>query len=82
MDGWRISLGIFGLHLIILGMVGFKLSNFHSILAFLLFLAGLGYVVDSIGPFVKDDYALNVAAYVFFGELLLMFWLFFRAWQG
>lgn len=82
MDGWRISLGVFGLHLIVLGVIGFKALNFHSFLAALVVLAGVGYVVDAVGPALVNDYALNAAAYVFFGELLLMIWLFYRAWRG
>lgn len=82
LDGWLLSLGIFGLHLVLLGLVGFKQTNLHNIIAALVVLAGLGYVIDALAPLVISDYALSVAAYVFVGELLLMFWLFWRAWQG
>ena len=78
-SGWLLALGAFGLHLVVLGLVGFKQTNLHNALAGLLVVAGLGYVADAIGPYALSGYAFNAAAYVFFGELLLMVWLFYRA---
>jgi hypothetical protein len=44
--------------------------------------ASLGYLVDGFGKLLSGSYALNVAAFTFFGELVLMFWLLYKGISG
>jgi hypothetical protein len=78
-DGWNIGLAIFGLHLLILGYLVFKLSGYMpKILGVLLIIASLGYLVDSFGKLLLPNYDANIAMFTFVGEVLLIFWLLFK----
>lgn len=77
---WDIGLGIFGIHLFLLGYMVFK-SN-QKILGGLVILAGFGYFIDSFGKILMADYSLTVSLYTFAGEILLIFWLFWMGVKG
>jgi hypothetical protein len=81
MDGWTLSLGIFGAHLLALCAAALRGQIVPHWLAWLVGLAGLAYVVDAAGPLILPGYSLTLAAWLFFGELLLMLWLLFRSWR-
>jgi len=77
---WSAILGIFGIHLFLLGFIVFK-SN-QKILGILVLLAGLGYFVDSFGKIISVEYNLTFGLYTFVGEILLIFWLFWIGFKG
>jgi hypothetical protein len=78
-DGWNIGLVIFGLHLLILGYLVFKLPGYMpKILGVLLIIASLGYLIDSFGKLLVPNYNANIAMFTFIGEVLLVFWLFIK----
>lgn len=74
---WDAGLGVFGIHLFLLGYMVFKSKQ--KILGVLVFLAGAGYFIDSFGKILLAEYNLTVGLYTFAGEILLIFWLF---WIG
>jgi len=74
--GWNIGLAIFGLHLLTLGYLFYKLSGYiPKILGVLLIIASFGYLIDSSGKLLSPSYDANIALFTFIGELLLIFWL-------
>lgn len=77
-----IALAIFGVHLLGLGYLVFKSTNFPRLLGALVAVAGAGYLFDSFGTILVPNYALTVGAYTFLGEVLLIFWLLWRAVKG
>lgn len=77
-----IALSIFGLHLFALGYLVFRSTNFPRFLGALVAVAGAGYIFDSLGTILGPNYALTVGAYTFLGEVLLIFWLLWRAVKG
>lgn len=77
-----IALAIFGLHLFGLGYLVFKSANFPRFLGALVAVAGAGYLVDSFGTILVPDYSLTVGVFTFLGEVLLIFWLLWRAVKG
>jgi hypothetical protein len=79
--GWHMALGIFGVHLVGLGILLFRFSA-PPLLAALVVLAGVGYLADSIGTIFVADYGLTISTFTFVGEALLIFWLFWRAARG
>jgi len=82
-NGWTgIALAIFGLHLLGLGFLLFRSAYFPRFLGILVVIAGGGYLIDSFGKILIPNYALNIAAFTFVGEVLLIFWLFWRAIKG
>ena len=77
--GWTIGLAIFGLHLLLLGYLIFKLSGYiPKILGVLVIIAGLGYMIDSFGKLLSPNYDANIALFTFIGEVLLILWLFIK----
>ncbi len=74
-DGWNISLVFFGLHLGLLGYLVLKSNYIPKFLGILLIIAGLGYLIDSLGKILIPNYNVTIAMFTFMGELLLMFWL-------
>ncbi|MDH5396614.1 MAG: DUF4386 domain-containing protein [Cyclobacteriaceae bacterium] len=74
-SGWDLSLFVFGVHLLLLGVLMYQSGYMPKILASLVVLAGIGYGVDSIGKTLWATYTLDLAIYTFPGEVLLIFWL-------
>ena len=78
---WHLALGIFGLHLVGLGVLLFRFGA-PRLLAALVVLAGAGYLADSLGTILIANYGLTISTFTFVGEALLIFWLFWRAARG
>ena len=80
-NGWDLVLGIFGLHLVGLGLL---LARFAAprLLAALVVVAGVGYLVDSIGSIAIADYTLKISTFTFIGEAILILWLLWIAIKG
>ncbi len=76
-DGWGLGLIVFALHLVVLGVVIVRSGYLPKWLGLLVAISSLGYFTDSIGRTISADYALQLASFTFWGELLLMFWLIF-----
>ena len=74
-DGWAFALSVFGLHLIVLGYLVFKVGSMPKILGTLLVIAGLGYMFDSITGFLFPNFGVTIGQFTFIGELLLALWL-------
>lgn len=74
-DGWTIGFVFFGLHLGLIGYLVLKSDYIPKYLGILLMIAGLGYLVDSLGKLLLPNYNVTIAMFTFIGELLLMFWL-------
>ncbi len=74
-DIWGISLIFFGLHLLLIGYLAYKSGYVPKFLGVLLVIAGLGYLVDSFGALLVSSYSVEVGAFTFWGEVLLMIWL-------
>lgn len=81
-NGWDIGLAIFGLHLFLLGYLVFKSGYFPKILGILVIVASSGYLIDSFGKLLLPNYNMTIAMFTFIGEVLLIFWLFWRGIKG
>lgn len=74
--GWSLALILFGFHLILLGELFRKAGYMKHILGYLLYLAGFGYIFDGITSLLAPYFPLEISAFTFLGEILLIFWLF------
>ena len=81
-SGWDIGLILFGVHLLLLGLISFRFGTIPKWLGALLAIAGSGYLVDSIGILLSPAYSLSIGEYTFFGELILIFWLLWKGFKG
>lgn len=76
---WNAALLLFGIHLLLIGLLVYLSRGMPKLLGLLVAVAGLGYVVDSIGKLIITGYNLNVASVTFIGEVALMFWLLLKS---
>ncbi|WP_100444743.1 DUF4386 domain-containing protein [Glycomyces xiaoerkulensis] len=72
---WNIGLGVFGVHLLLIGWLAYRAAFMPKILGLLLAVAAAGYLVDGFGTIVVRDYGLDLAMYTFLGEIVLLIWL-------
>lgn len=81
-SGWNTGMVVFGFHLIVLGYLVFQSKYFPKFLGVLVVVAGLGYLMDSFGKLFLPNYKMTIVMFTFAGEVLLMFWLFWRGFKG
>ena len=79
---WLIGLMFFGLHLWVLGYLIYRSGYIPKVIGVLLFIAGIGYLVDSFAQFMltsytdyKDIFMMIVIVPGVVGELSLTIWL-------
>ena len=78
---WSMSLIIFGIHLLLLGYLIYRSGYIPRILGILLVIDGLGWVIDSLQPYLFPNAHLGFIFVTFFGELIFMLWLLIRGWK-
>ncbi len=81
-SGWDLGLIIFGLHLLLIGCLAFRSGYIPKLLGVLIVIAGLGYLADNVGPLLSANYTVTVSTFTFVGEVLLLFWLLWKAVRG
>jgi hypothetical protein len=81
---WLLGLVFFGIHLFLLGYLIFKSGYIPRIIGILLFIAGIGYLIDSFANFLMPNYPdyANIFLIVVIvpgviGELSITIWLLF-----
>ena len=72
---FNLGLGLFGCHLIVLGIAFLRSRLIPRWLSALVAVAGFGYLADTIGALLMPGYGLSLASYTFIGEVLLIIWL-------
>lgn len=72
---WLTSLGLFGIHLLVIGYLAFRSGFVARIFGILLAIAGLGYIVDALGVVVDADFPVTFASFTFVGEVAIIFWM-------
>ena len=78
---WSLGLVLFGVHLALLGYLCFRAGYIPRYIGVLLAIAGLGYVVMYLGPYLYPEVELGWLFATFFGELVFMLWLLLRGWR-
>ena len=79
--GWQFALVLFGIHLVLLGSLIIRSGYIPWILGILLVINGLGWMLDSLGPYVLPNANLGFTFVTFFGEIFFMLWLLIRGWK-
>jgi len=72
---WYFGLLFFGIHLGLLGYLVLRSKYIPGILGVLLIIAGLGYLLTTLKPYLFPNINLDFAEYTFYGELIFMLWL-------
>jgi hypothetical protein len=74
-DLWSLGLGLFGVHLLLIGWLAFTSGFVPRFIGVLVVIAGAGYLIDALGSRLTTTYAIEVATFTFIGEVALMVWL-------
>jgi len=72
---WVISLGLFGISLLLVGYLAFRSGFVPKIFGILLVIAGSGYLADAISMVFIPDFTALFAQFMFVGEVAIIFWL-------
>jgi hypothetical protein len=80
-DDWSMGLVLFGIHLALLGYLIYRSGYIPRLLGILLVIDGVGWVIDSLQPYLYPNAHLKYLFLTFFGEIFLMLWLLIRGWK-
>jgi len=80
--GWDTALAVFGLSLLVLGIVVVQAGWGRRIVGVLVIASSIGYMVDGFGRILSSDYSLKLATFTFIGEVVLMVWLLWKGFRG
>ncbi len=72
---WVISLGMFGISLLLVGYLASRSGFIPKVFGLLLAIAGIGYLADAIGMAFIPDFGAVFAQFMFVGEVAIIFWL-------
>lgn len=78
---WGLSLVFFAIHLMLAGYLIYRSGYIPKLVGALLFVAGIGYVVQNLNAYLFPEPDLGYAAIALLGELVFMFWLLIRGWK-
>lgn len=78
---WQVGLGVFGLHLLLLGILVVRAPYTPSLIGALLVISGGGYMIDAFDHIVLRGALPSVSAATFVGEVIFMLWLLIRGDQ-
>jgi len=78
---WGMALVLFGIHLGLLGYLVYRSGYIPRLVGIALGIAGIGYVVYNLGPYLYPDADLEFVYVAFFGELVFLVWLAIRGWR-
>lgn len=80
-DEWSFGFFFFAFHLIMLGYLVFKSGYIPKIMGICLIIAGSGYLINTLKPFLYSKTNLDLITITYFGELIFMFWLLIKGWR-
>jgi hypothetical protein len=72
---WEFGLLIFGVYLCLLGYLVYQADYIPKIYGILLWVAGFGYIVNTISHWLFPELNTGFLVITFFGEVIFMFWL-------
>jgi hypothetical protein len=72
---WEFALLVFGIYMCLLGYLVFRAEYVPKIFGILVFVAGLGYMINTLNVFLFPSVNMNYLMITFLGELVFMFWL-------
>jgi hypothetical protein len=78
---WSLALVIFGIHLGLLGYLVYRSGYIPRLVGIALAIAGIGYAVYNLRPYLYPDAEIGFVFAAFFGELLFLAWLAIWGWR-
>ncbi len=78
---WSFGLILFGIHLLLLGYLVYRSGYIPRILGILLAIAGLGWIIYELSPYLLPATDPGFLMITFMGEVIFMLWLLIRGWR-
>jgi len=78
---WGLALVIFGIHLGLLGYLVYRSGYIPRLVGIALAIAGIGYVVYQLRPYLYPDAEIGFVFAAFAGELVFLVWLAIWGWR-
>ncbi len=78
---WGVAFFFFAICLMLLGYPAKKATYVPDFVGLLVFIAGLGYFVNSLQPYFFPEMDTSFVMITFIGELVLMVWLLIKGWR-
>ncbi|MDH3646016.1 MAG: DUF4386 domain-containing protein [Gammaproteobacteria bacterium] len=78
---WNIGLILFAIHLGLLGYLVYRSGYIPRILGILLTIAGLGWLIYVLSPYLYPNADVGFIMITFVGEIIFMLWLLARGWK-
>ena len=75
---WYVAFAFFSTHLMLLGWLVWRAGYIPRVLGALLFVNGVGYMLDWLRPYLYPETSINWIMILFFGEVIFMVWLLAR----
>jgi hypothetical protein len=72
---WISSLGVFGIHLLVIGYLIVRATFISPVFGILLMIAGVGYILDAVGRIFALGFPVTFGSFAFVGEVAIIFWL-------
>ncbi len=79
--GWSLSLVLFGLHLILIGLLFVRSTYLPRWLGWVVIADGSAWVIDRLTEYIAPSASLGFLNIFFVGELILMVWLLCWGWR-
>jgi hypothetical protein len=80
-DGWSLAFFFFGINLVLRGYLTYRSGYIPKWVGICLIVAGLGYFVNTIQPFLFPNATIPYITVTYFGELVFMLWLLIKGWK-
>ena len=80
-DGWSPGFFFFAIHLVLLGYLVFRSGYIPRVMGVFLIIAGLGYLINTLQPFLSPKVNIDYITIAFFGEVIFTFWLLIKGWR-
>ncbi len=77
-----LSLIVFGLHLLVVACLVMHSDYIPRLMALPLAIAGLGWIINFLGPYLRPDLNFDFATVMAAGELVFMAWLLAAGWRA
>ncbi len=78
---WATSLLVFEIHLALLGYLVYRSGFIPKVIGILLALNSLGWLVDSLKPYLYPGADLKFISITWLGEMVFMLWLLVKGWK-
>jgi Domain of unknown function (DUF4386) len=78
---YSLALVLFGIHLVLVGYLIVRSRYIPLWLGVILIVNGVGWVTNSLQPYLYPDAPLDFIFITFFGEVIFMLWLLIRGWK-